>query len=209
MQLKFISLWVLIICNMNIASAQKNVSGEYYLEGVMETASGFKLNKDSTFDFFFSYGALDRQGLGKWMIRSDSIVLNSKPYPGKDFKLVKQTASNSKFPVLKLEDANSNLYQFVYCLLHSSAKDTLLRFDADGLVELPYAADSVILSSELSAERISSFVLSAQAAEYTFNFEPWIFEVFFKDYKLHFAGNYLEGKHPLLDDKTYRFNKQE
>ena len=41
-------------------------AGEYYLRGVMETAAGFKLNEDSTFQFFFSYGALDRQGRGKW-----------------------------------------------------------------------------------------------------------------------------------------------
>jgi hypothetical protein len=27
--------------------------GEYYLRGVMETACGFKLNEDSTFQFFF------------------------------------------------------------------------------------------------------------------------------------------------------------
>jgi hypothetical protein len=40
--------------------AQNNTAaGIYNLEGVMETASGFKLNADSTFEFYFSYGALD------------------------------------------------------------------------------------------------------------------------------------------------------
>jgi len=31
-----------------------SITGAYYLKGVMETASGFKLNADSTFEFFFS-----------------------------------------------------------------------------------------------------------------------------------------------------------
>ena len=36
--------------------AQSNsLVGEYSLVGVMETASGFRLNPDSTFDFYFSY----------------------------------------------------------------------------------------------------------------------------------------------------------
>ena len=50
-----------LMLNLN---AQKNITGEYYLQGVIETASGFKLNDDSTFEFFFSYGALDRYGSG-------------------------------------------------------------------------------------------------------------------------------------------------
>ena len=47
--------------------------GEYYLSGVMETASGFKLNPDSTFQFFFSYGALDRSGSGTWKQEGNNI----------------------------------------------------------------------------------------------------------------------------------------
>jgi hypothetical protein len=39
-----------------------NITGVYNLRGVMEMASGFKLNNDSSFEFYFSYGALDRYG---------------------------------------------------------------------------------------------------------------------------------------------------
>ena len=37
---------------------------EYYLTGVREMASGFLVKPDNTFQFFFAYGALDRQGAG-------------------------------------------------------------------------------------------------------------------------------------------------
>ncbi len=39
--------------------AQKNITGEYALTGVMEAGSAFKLNDDSSFEFYFSYGALN------------------------------------------------------------------------------------------------------------------------------------------------------
>ena len=59
------------------------IIGEYYLKGVRETASGFKLNADSTFEFFFSYGALDRMGSGTWQKQGDQIIFSSAKTKGK------------------------------------------------------------------------------------------------------------------------------
>lgn len=53
-------------------------TGEYYLTGVMETGCGLKLNADLTFDFFYSYGALDRHGYGTWQKnKQNEIELNT------------------------------------------------------------------------------------------------------------------------------------
>src|SRR5438477_12312076 len=81
----FISLFFL---NNSIMAQTNDLTGVYNLRGVMEMASGFKLNKDSSFEFYFSYGALDRYGSGKWSLINNKIVFNSKPYPGNDFKMV-------------------------------------------------------------------------------------------------------------------------
>ena len=56
----------------------EKVAGMYYLQEVKETASGFKLEKDGTFKFFFSYGALDRYGSGNWTMQDDQVVLQSR-----------------------------------------------------------------------------------------------------------------------------------
>ena len=66
---------------MDAQTNSRDYTGEYYLRGVMETASGFKLNPDSSFQFFFSYGALDRMGSGKWTVRGNELILNSRPRP--------------------------------------------------------------------------------------------------------------------------------
>jgi hypothetical protein len=203
-----ISAALIFICSLLNVNAQKNLTGEYYLQGVIETASGLKLNADSTFEFYFSYGALDRYGSGKWSVNKDSIILNSKQYPGKDFKLINTIAATNNIAILKIENPNTNLYRLVYCRFKSAGADTIINFNEDGTLVFPFAVDSVELLSELCSERSSTFAVNAKPSVYTFNFEPWILEVFFNNHALHYSDDYLEGRHPLLDDKIYRFNKQ-
>lgn len=204
-----ISAALIFICSMLNVKAQKNLAGEYYLEGVMETASGLKLNADSSFEFYFSYGALDRYGSGKWSVNKNNVILNSKQYPGKDFKLVNTIASANNVSLLKIENSNTNLYRLVYCRFKSGGADTIINFNGDGTLVFPFAVDSVELLSELCSERFSTFAVNAKPSVYTFNFEPWILEVFFNNHALHYSDDYLEGRHLLLDDKVYRFNKQQ
>jgi len=42
------------------------LSGEYQLDGVMETGSGLLLRADCGFEWYFSYGALDLGARGTW-----------------------------------------------------------------------------------------------------------------------------------------------
>ena len=72
--------------------AQTKPVGEYQLRGVREMASGFKLNEDSTFQFYFSYGALDRFGEGRWTMKGNSLILNSRQSPGLIFLWLVQNA---------------------------------------------------------------------------------------------------------------------
>lgn len=189
--------------------AQKNIEGEYVLEGVREIAAAFKLNSDSTFEFYFSYGALDRYGSGKWAIDKDNIIFTGKPSPGKDYKLVNTSATNRDFPVLKIEDKNTYLYRLVYCRLLSPQHDTIIPFNDNGVLNLPYAADSIQLLSDLCPEKAPSFTLQSKPLTYTFNFEPWIPEVFFNGNTFHYEDGFFEGSFPLLQSgRMYRFVKQ-
>lgn len=189
------------------SNAQADVTGEYYLRGVMEVGSGFKLNADSTFQFFFSYGALDRYGEGKWSLHDNKLLLNSRPYPGRDFKLIDSGTESGDFIVVKIKDNNPQLYSFVHCLQPTGHGDSLYDADASGSIRLPRDTKTIRIVSEFSTERISVFNLDGKFNTFTFAFEPWIAELFFNNFPLHFGGDYLEGKHPLLDDKVYRYEK--
>jgi len=51
------------------------LAGEYQLDGVMETGSGLLLRDDCSFEWYFSYGALDLGARGKWNRKDDEVEL--------------------------------------------------------------------------------------------------------------------------------------
>ena len=56
--------------------APASLAGEYHLDGVMETGSGLLLRDDGSFEWFFTYGALDLGARGKWKREGDTVVLH-------------------------------------------------------------------------------------------------------------------------------------
>ncbi len=57
------------------AAAEAALAGEYELGGVMETGSGLLLRGDGSFEWYFSYGALDLGARGKWTRKGDTVEL--------------------------------------------------------------------------------------------------------------------------------------
>ena len=57
------------------AACPAALAGEYRLDGVMETGSGLMLRPDCSFEWFFSYGALDLAAKGRWQPDGNGIVL--------------------------------------------------------------------------------------------------------------------------------------
>ena len=203
-------LFSLILIKIMHAQTLGNITGAYYLQGVMETGSGFKLNADSSFQFFYSYGALDRYGSGKWKVENNKIILNTKPYPGKDFKMTNSTKNSDDFITIKIDDKNPQLFSFVHCLVHTKDGDTLLDSDHDGFIIIhEKTVDTIYLLCALSSERVSAFAINyIENNFYTFCLEPWIVEVFFKEFTLQFMKDHLEGKHPILEGENYRYVKE-
>ena len=64
---------------LGIAAAAKPadaaLAGEYSLDGVMETGSGLLLRSDGSFEWYFSYGALDLGARGSWKRAGDVVEL--------------------------------------------------------------------------------------------------------------------------------------
>jgi len=194
---------------MNAQTNTQDYTGEYYLQGVMETASGFKLNPDSTFEFFFSYGALDRMGTGRWTVHGNDLVLNSKSRPPLDFKLVSTSAGDAKNIVIKISDPNKNLLRYIDCTVMGDKGSTTLTTDHDGYARFPVSKiDSIGLLFTWCPDRMSVFKVAKSGDHYyEFHFEPWIAEVFFDNFKLSIDKEGLDGPHPLLVNKRFHYEK--
>lgn len=195
---------------MNAQTATLSAAGEYYLHGVMETASGFKLNKDGTFQFFFSYGALDRFGSGKWTSTGDHIILNSENKHPRDFALVRSEKQNGDNITIKITDSNTHLLRYVYGMIATGETRQQGAADTDGrMVFTPQKVDSISLVFEFCAEKQSVFPIPANGHNYfEFRIEPWIMEVYFENFDLHITEDGLEGSHPLLaENRKYNYEK--
>jgi hypothetical protein len=191
-----------------VIQAQSTIPGEYYLRGVTEVGSGFLIKPDSTFEFFFSYGALDRMGSGKWIVSGKEIVLNSKARPAHDFALINSKKMPGDLIIIKITDNNELLQRYVYAKLQFT--DTIMEDMADQKGEIKFPCKTMValsLQFQFCPEKTSVYELNQDHNYFEFSFEPWIAEYFFKDFNLTIDGKDLKGKHPLLDEKEYRFVK--
>ena len=145
-----------ITINFSILEAQTispSIAGEYYLKGVRETACGFKLAPDSSFQFFFSYGALDRYGEGTWLVKNEMIIFNSRPKPLHDFRLIKSEASPDKVRV-QLHEPNTVLLRYVHCKIKGDGKIQEGVMNEEGLIEFaPQAVDTIELLFEFCPKK--------------------------------------------------------
>ncbi len=191
---------------MEIAS----IPGEYYLQGVRETSSGFLLNPDGTFQFFFSYGALDRYGSGKWAITDDQLVLNGLAKPLHDFALVESNRVDDQNVTIRIKDNNPSLPKYVYASLQKGDEGSWLPATNEGIVRFPkQEVESISLLFEFCPERFSVFTIGEKDHnDFIFRFEPWIVEVFLVDFRLQIDEDGLVGQHPLMEGVDYRYQKQ-
>jgi hypothetical protein len=83
------------------------LNGVYSLKGIQDMAAGFKFTPDGRFEFFYMYGASDRNATGTYTVEGDTIKLKSDKEPGKDFKIVSQKKAGQGYTI-EVQDANKD-----------------------------------------------------------------------------------------------------
>lgn len=183
--------------------------GIYHLNDVKETASGFKLEADGTFRFFFSYGSIDRYGSGRWTLEDDHIVFQSRPWSGKDFAMLTGETVNENAITLKMTGANPVLQRYVYFSLQNGAAGTWQQANERGVARFPLQpVTTITLVFEFCPERFTHFIITNPDHNFfEFRFEQWIMEVFFDQYKLKATKHTLSGGHPLIKGDKFVYEK--
>lgn len=205
---------IIFMITGSMAQAQNDslkTSEEYYLEGVMETASGFRLLNDSTFDFFYSYGAIDREGKGTWEQRGDSIFLNGKRKPEKDFRLTDSKKKTGNQLTIKISDPNKMILRYVSCRVTTHSDTLHEESDTEGIISFPaQPIKKIELVHRLWADRVSAFDMPEKERDnnyFEFAIERWIADVEFNNFFLVKHENTLTGQHPLLEGKEFVYEK--
>lgn len=194
---------------MNSQTFDPSIPGEYYLHGVMETASGFQINADSSFQFFFSQGALDRSGKGKWSEKDGYISFNSPAKPPLDFALISSKKLKNDSFTVRIVEQNRALLSYVMVYFKNGEKIEHESTNSDGIVSFyNQHPDEIILMFQFCPEKLSVFKLENKDHNYyEFRFEPWLFDIFLNDLKLKVEGNKLVGGNPMLEGNSYNYIK--
>ncbi|MBC7873051.1 MAG: hypothetical protein H7Y01_03585 [Ferruginibacter sp.] len=186
------------------------IAGEYYMEGQREMASGFLLRPDGSFQFFFTYGAMDRFGSGKWSVKDSRVTFNSRVKPLYDYVLMQSSANSSDFTTIKMDVPNPALLRHVFCSLQKGVEGSWEQMSQEGDIQFPkQEVESVSLLFEFCPERFSIIPVHHPGHnEFTFRFEPTIMEVFFEIFSLQVDPGGLSGRHPLMEGDQFRYPKQ-
>ncbi len=178
------------------------------MQGVMETASAILLKPDSTFELYFSYGAMDRQGHGKWAFQDGKVVLNSRPRPERDFALVTSKVVSDDFTTVKIVDSNAQVLPFFEAMIKTPGGEKYGKMNQEGIFQIPKTKISAIdLFFTLAPERYTSFPVESDDNYFEFRIEPWIIEIFVENITLRPEKDGLKGEHPLLKGDAFSYQK--
>lgn len=195
------------------------LAGEYYLEGVMEVGSGILLKPDHTFLMFFSYGSLDKSGMGTWAVKNNTVILNSDPRPANDFKLISSKKTGVKGITIKISDPNTDILRYMACVISGKGFSDTTEADENGMIHFDRSgADSIGLVHEMFSDRLCYFDISRKDRDasksddnyFEFGIERWIMNIYCENLVLTIHDGYLQGSHPLLEEGgiyTYRKSK--
>ena len=118
---------------------QSPIAGEYYFRK-HEMVAGFNFSKDGKFQFFFSYGAVDRNATGTFTVEGDLVKLKSDKEPGKDFIVEKQHKQPGGGYHLVAKHPNKYLVNYVVAVFFIGEEQHTQESDSSGEIhtDLPH-----------------------------------------------------------------------
>jgi uncharacterized protein len=188
-----------------------DMTGHYYLRGVMEVGSELLLRPNGTFEFMLSYGASDYWGRGTWKAADEAVVLTSEESKHKaPFTLVKSEAGKSGETRIKLIGEDGRIVPNVdlfFLVLVPGSKSVQGRTDFDGEAVFPSSSErrAIIWDVGVYDYRSPRFELPPDMHTFTFQIDgaamsEWVF----KEERLRIEnGALIMKRSPEMPDMRY------
>ncbi len=201
---------LLLGCTIVYAQDPKEISGNYYVEGLSDAKSGFYLNSNYSFNFFYQKNGIDRYGTGRWYAEKNTIIFNGRPRPARVYKLLSSRKVNDNFVTVTFTDDKPELVKNIECILFTERGRQKLFTKDDGVVRFTkQIVDSIQIRSSLFPDHPFTFFPSNKVQNsFEFGFEKSALEVFFEDFTLTYTPDALTGRHPLLKGQ-FRYIKDD
>jgi hypothetical protein len=173
------------------ASAQKP-SGTYSFHH-QEMVASFNFSDDNRFEFFYSYGAVDRNATGTFSMSGDTIRLHSTKEPGKDFTVTKQSEKGKNYTIVA-HAPNPYLLKHILAIAIVKGEQKYFESNEEGVITIDVPqCDTIYLQHTLFPD-VLTLVKTAGNNNNHFEVElnPSLVQVSFKGIDLIMKGDELE-----------------
>lgn len=166
--------------------AQAKVQGEYIFSR-QEMVAGFNFLPDGKFEFFFSYGAVDRTATGTFTEEANVLKLKSDKAGGRDFNVTSQSKSGNGYTIT-FQDANKYLLANIRCMFFIGDKkyDEYTNQDGEVKVDFPHC-DKIYVQHDLFPDIVTILKDENNSNNnFTLTLNPSLSQVSFKfiDFKI-------------------------
>jgi hypothetical protein len=182
----------------------QQITGEYRLQGNHEMVAAFNFNADSSFEFYFIYGAVDRMAQGKYSVINNSIYLSSRKTPGKDFKIIKNIVQGDG-TTIKVTDRNKLLQSNVVCMFMKGGEQDVVTTNNDGVAHSSMVdCDTLRVVHGFFPDAMTTIKSggSDKSNYFELSLNPSLAELSFQGFVLKIEGDKLTGSLPYLFEQA-------
>lgn len=166
--------------------SQTTVQGEYYFRRT-EMVAGFNFSADGKFQFFYSYGAVDRSATGTFSVKGDILKLKSDKEAGNDFTITSQSKQAKGYSI-SFKHPNKYLLKNILCVFVVNGKEQEAWTDSNGEIHVDLAhCDTIYVQHSLYPD-IATIIKDKNNTNnsFTLTLNPSLEQVSFKgiDFKI-------------------------
>ena len=179
----------------------QELAGEYMVTNLREMATGFLLKPDNSFQFFLTYGALDRYATGQWRREGDTVFFNSGEWSGADFTIVQSEKGDEEDGIMvRLDPPNPMLAAYLLLSLAGGKENSWIQFRGPGELRLePQAFETLSFQFEFCPERFTALTPVKGHTVFSVRPEQSLFELFLRDFSLQITVEGMKGRHPMME----------
>ncbi|MEO6229909.1 MAG: hypothetical protein ABJB11_12150 [Ferruginibacter sp.] len=186
--MKGTELFFLLSLNINVM-AQNELRGVYQFNR-QEMVAAFNFSTNNKFDFFYSYGAVDRTATGSFSIAGDTLKLKSDKEAGKDFTIKSESKAGTGYR-LQFEDANKYLLSNIRCSFFTGEERRDEFTDNNGVINIDLAlCDKIYVFHQLYPDMVTLVKdVGNDDNHFVLTLNPSLEQVSFKDFIFIIKGD--------------------
>jgi hypothetical protein len=192
------------------AMSQIKIQGGYIFRKT-EMVAGFNFTAAGSFQFFFSYGAVDRTAAGTFTVEGNTVKLKSNKDAGKDFTVTAQSKEASGYNI-SFNHPSKYLLKNILCVFFVNGKEEQAVTGDNGKVHVDVAHCDSIYAKHLLFPDILTLVKDApnQNNRFVVSLNPSLEQLSFKgiDLTIESDGSLSWLPNYFLEMNDVKFIKQ-